>query len=101
MYPIPVRGTTIRDDLEALEACQLIKIERVAPLPAHLLPTMGALTVSRTDLTRGAGQEQTLAKNALGRSSKLDDAGAAAARRKSAGRLVLSFRDLVLRQVKI
>lgn len=100
VYPIPVRGSTIRDDLEALEACQLIKIERVAPLPAHLLPATGASTATRTaDLATGTGREPTRGKAGPVRFSKLDDVGAAAARRKNAGRLLLSFRDLVLRQV--
>ena len=89
MYPIPIKGSTLREDLHALEACRLVKIERL-PHEGHLQP--------------GAGSVQAAAKAAAASlaasGGESPNGTAAAGSRGHHHRLVLSFRDLVIHQVK-
>lgn len=93
VYPIPVRGNPIREDLEALEACRLIKIERVAPARSASRAHLGVPSVSKNRIEPRA--------SGVRRDGEAEGGGmrSVAASRRKAGRLLLSFRNLVVHQV--
>ncbi|CAM9255225.1 unnamed protein product [Ectocarpus sp. 6 AP-2014] len=84
VYPIPIKGSTLREDLHALEACRLIKIDKVAnethPGQSHAAAAAAAAETfaagSRT------GTERTR-------------------HHRDHHRLTLSFRDLVIHQASV
>lgn len=89
MYPISVRGSTIWEDLHALEAFRLIEIEGVTPISALPAPGVGAPTVLTAAAAAGTASG-TLPQTDRGTDEK----------RKKTDDLVLSFRDLVVHQVR-
>lgn len=104
VYPIPVREHPIREDLEALEACRLIKIQRVA-LP-RLAPTCNGTFcdqdsdkshMNSTTPVHGAGGGLKDADKTAGDSPTLGTGAA----QGEAQCWILSFRDLVVHQVMV
>lgn len=94
VYPIPIKGSTLREDLHALEACRLIKIERAAN-EAVLPPGTGSRPTAAVAAAAAAAAEVT--------GGSTDGKGAAARAPRASHhhqRLLLSFRDLVIHQVR-
>lgn len=89
MYPISVRGSTIWEDLHALEAFRLIEIEGVTPVSAPPMPGVAAPVVSAAAAAAGP------ASGVLPQTNRGTDE-----KRKKTDHLVLSFRDLVVHQVR-
>ncbi|CAM9134053.1 unnamed protein product [Ectocarpus sp. 12 AP-2014] len=82
VYPIPIKGSTLREDLHALEACRLIKIDKVAN-ETHPGQSQAAAAAAAVE-TVAAGS-----RTGTGRTRHHRDHH----------KLTLSFRDLVIHQV--
>ena len=90
VYPISVRGSTIWEDLHALEAFRLIEIEGVTPdsevpLPDVVVPAAASAAAAPAEPASGV-----LPQTNPGTDEK----------RKKQDHLTLSFRDLVVHQVR-
>lgn len=94
MYPIPVKGSTLREDLHALEACRLIKIRRLSD-EAHILLNGSPLAVAN------AADPAVAGGSPAGNPPEVPGARPAAQHRRHHQRLLLSFKDLMIHQVNL
>ncbi|CAB1108027.1 unnamed protein product [Ectocarpus sp. CCAP 1310/34] len=82
VYPIPIKGSTLREDLYALEACRLIKIDKVAN-ETHPGQSQAAAAAAAAEMfAAGSRTERERTRH-----------------HRDHHKLTLSFRDLVIHQV--